>query len=260
MSIDTLAVRDRVTARTYGWSNTTGAPEAVKQAAADYQHAIRELDDALVEYELEVAQRKTALRDHNEAVSDALRAGKKPPVAKVPSLEEIEVRHGAVITARESFVQEAASRAERAAQAHYPHWRAEALEQLQAAAAALAQATAVATQTAEDWGGAAETLARLDRHWAPRAAQLDDASLLVQLDRWSRAASVESTQLGENVARQTSRLRELSEDPVVREYDPRRGTKQYTAGYLAQQAPVTGAEMRRQAAESIPAGLAPDAA
>ena len=108
--IDTYAIRDRATGRVYGWSNTAGAPEAVRQAAAAYQQAITDLDDALVEYELEVATRSSLLRQHNDAVADALRDDKMPPKAKVPSLEEIEVRHCAVIAARETFVAEAAGK------------------------------------------------------------------------------------------------------------------------------------------------------
>lgn len=253
MTIDTWKIRERVTNRSYGWSNTTGAPEPVKQAVAAYQQAVRDLDDALVDLELEEADRERILKKHNAAVDAALREGKQPPVAKVPSQEALEVKHGAILAARERFVQEAAAAAERVATAHYPQWRAEVVEQLQAAAAALTQATMVASQTAADWGSAAQVLARLDRNWAPRTAKLDSGSVLVELDRWLHAASIESTQLGQNVARHTDRLRQLTEEPVVVEYDPAAGLEQFTAAYLATQSPTTRDELLRQSAASLPA-------
>lgn len=256
MSIDTYAIRDRVTSRTYGWSNTAGAPDPVKQAAAAYQQAITTLDDALVEYEIEVSQRGSILKQHNEAVAEALRDGKMPPKAKVPSIEEIEVRHGAIIAAREKFVHEAAAVAERVAAEHYPQWRAEMVEQVQGATAAIMQAAIAAAEAAADWGSAAQVLARLDRNWAPRSALLDDTSFLGLLDNWLHAASIESTQLGRNVATHTDRLRELSEDPVVSEYDPARGVQQYTDAFLAEQSPGTREDMLRQSAASA-AGVTP---
>lgn len=251
--IDPSVIRERLSRRAYGWSNTAGAPEPVREAAAAYAAAVNAMDDAIVDYELEEASRHSAIRKHNQAVTEALRAGKLPPSAKgVPSLEELEVKHAAILAAREQFVREAADTAERIAAQHYAAWRSTVLEQLQAKAAALTEATAAATQAAGDWGSAAQMLARLDRSWAPRTAQLDDASFLGLMDRWLHLASVESTQLPQNLARQTNTLRQLTEDPVVTEYDAARGRHQYTAGFLAQQSPGVREEMLRQAAASVP--------
>jgi hypothetical protein len=252
MSIDTTAIRDRVTSRSYGWSQPAGAPEPIRRAAAEYHATVNALDDALVDYEVEEGQRRTILKQHNAAVAEALRDGKKPPAAKVPSLEELEVRHGAIIAAREGFVHEAAATADRVAQQHYPQWRAEVLEQLEGAAAALAQATMATAQAASDWGSAAQILARLDRTWAPRQAKFDDASVLGQIDRWSHTANIEATQLGRNVALHTDRLRLLTQEPVIVEYDPAGGVEQYSAAYLAQQSPATREILTHRAAASVP--------
>ncbi|MDP3712569.1 MAG: hypothetical protein Q8R60_08805 [Mycobacteriales bacterium] len=252
MSIDVTAIMDRVTSRAYAWSTPTGAPAPVREAAAAYQRSVTALDDSLVEYQIEVSERRALLRQHNEAVAAALREGKLPPKAKVPSLEEIEVRHGAIIAAREGFVQEAALTAERVALEHYPQWRAEVVQQLQGAAAAVLQSAIAAAEAADDWGNTAQLLARLDRSWAPRTAQLDDTSFQRLLDTWAQHSSVEATQLRQNMAQHTDRLRQLAEDPVVSEYDPSRGGHQYTTGFLAQQSPGVREEMLRQAVESIP--------
>lgn len=251
MTIDTTAIRDRVTSRAFGWSQSGGAPEPVRRAAASYRAAIADLDDALVEYEVEVMTRGSILKQHNEAVAEALRDGKLPPKAKVPSLEEIEVRHGAIIAARERFVNEAASAAERVAQQHYPQWRADVLEQLQGAAAALTQVTMAVADAAQDWGSAAQVLARLDRNWAPRTAKVDGAGVLDQLNRWLQTANVEATQMGRNVALHTDKLRQLTEEPFIVEFNPAGGLEQYSAAYLAQQAPATRADMERRAAASV---------
>lgn len=251
MSIDTTAIRDRVTSRAFGWSQPAGAPEPVRQAAAAYRDAVTDLDDALVEYDVEVSTRRSILRQHNEAVAAALRDGKLPPKAKVPSLEEIEVRHGAIIAAREKFVHEAAAAAERIAAELYPQWRADVLEQLQGAAGALSQATAAVTQTAGDWVRAAQVLARLDRSWAPRTAKLDSGSVLDQLNRWLQTANIEATQMERNVALYTDKLRQLTEDPVVVEFNPTGGLEQYSAAYLAEQSPATRDILLRQSAASV---------
>jgi hypothetical protein len=254
MSIDTNAIRDRVTSRTFGWTQSAGAPEPVRQAVAAYRQAVADLDDALVDYEVEEAGRRSVLREHNQAVADALRDGKKPPAAKVPSLEEIEVRHGAIIEARESFVREAEANAERVAREHYPQWRADVLEQLQGAAAALAQATAAAAQTAGDWASAAKVLARLDRSWAPRTAKFDSGSFLGLLDTWVQSATIEATQMERNVRLAADKLLQLTAEPLVVEFDPNGGLEQYSAGYLAQQSPATRDILLRQSAASMQVG------
>lgn len=248
MNIDVDAIRDRVTSRPYGWSQPTGAPAPVREAVAAYTRAVNALDDALVAYEIEIADRQTVLKQHKEAVTVALREGKKPPTAKVPSLEEIEVRNGALIAAREHFVYEAAAAAERAAREHYAQWRADVVSQLQAAAAAVAQVTVATAGAVDDWGATAQVLARLDRNWAPRTARLDGATVVHEVERWVQVSSREATQMARNAAMSADNLRHLTEDPVIVEFDPSAGQAQFTAAYLAQQHPATRAELERQAA------------
>lgn len=250
MNINTNAIRERVTARAYGWSQAAGAPEPVRRAAAAYRDAVNALDDALVDYEVEEANRRSILRQHNEAVAEALRAGKKPPVAKVPSAEELEVRHGAVLAARESFVHEAAQAAERVSREVYAQWRADTVEQLQAAAAAVRQVSGAAVQAITDWATAAEVLARLDRSWATRTGKFDSASVLAQSEHWGRISSIESTQMVRAIEGQGERLAQYSVEPIVTEFDPDLGEEQYSAAYLSQQSPGVREGLQRQAAES----------
>lgn len=254
MTIDTPAIRDRVTSRAFGWSQSAGAPEAVRQAAAAYQAAVADLDDALVEYDVEVSTRSSILKQHNDAVTEALRDGKLPPKAKVPSLEEIEVRHGAIIGARESFVHEAAAAAERVAREHYPQWRAEAVEQLQAAAGAVQQVMTATAQAVDDWGRTVQLIARLDRNWSPRTAKLDGASVLDQIENWKQRAGVESTDMGNTARRFADRIQQFTTAPIVDEYIPDARLEQYSAGYLAEQSPATRADMERRSAASVQVG------
>lgn len=250
MTIDIAAVQERVRSRAHGWSQTVGAPAPVKKAVAAHNDALTALDDALVEYEMEVLTRRSVLKQHNEAVAEALRNGTKPPAAKVPSLEEIEVRHGAIVAARESFVHEAASNADRVAREHYGQWRASAVEQLHSAAASVTDALATAAEALADWGSAAQVLARLDRNWTPRTARLDGAGVLDALEQWSRNSSIGTTDMANNCRTYTARVQEFTAAPIVAEYDPAGGAEQYSQAYLDEQSPGTRQVLQQLAAES----------
>jgi hypothetical protein len=247
-SIDVNAIRERVAGRAYAWTRLTGAPGPVIAAAAAHTQAVAALDDALVAFEVEVTKRRTALKAHNEAVTAALREGKNPPAAKVPSLEEIEVRHGAILAAHETFVHEAASYADRTAREHYPAWRAAAVQSLQEAADRAAAALTGAADAVAAWASLRGLVGGLDRTFAPRAATMDDANAVRLVEAWEYNASVAATDIASIVNRKAMRLRELTDEPVVVEWTPEGGPEQYSRAYLAQQSPSTRAQLLERAA------------
>jgi hypothetical protein len=246
--IDITRIQDRVMQRRFQWQDTPAAPEPVREAGARYEAAKLALDDALVDYEVESGKRAAKLREHNAAVSEALRAGKMPPPPKVPSQEDIDVRHGAIIAARETFVHEAAEVANRIAREHFADWRAACIARLEEQAQACDAALAAAVEAVESWHSARGALGVVHRTFAGRTDQLDDTSVMVAVENWERTAGIQATQLAGDLRRCAGTLRELSAAPAVVEWDATAGPVQYTARYLAEQGPSTQQDMQERAA------------
>ena len=142
---------------------------------------------------------------------------------------------------------EAAAVAERVAQEHYPTWRSDAVEEAQSRADKAAELMTAAAQAVHDWRKAAALIGRLDRNFCDRGRQFDSASLVRQVEIWESVLGAESSNMVSQPERYAARVRQLTNPPIITEYDPTGGPEQYSRAWLAEQSPAVQADIEHRA-------------